>query len=191
MTKGKYAARAANREARLDNELLVEKMAEIARLKRALANTERLLADERRDRGAIITARADELSAEQIKRVQDEAAAAATEHAADNEQTALLLAQWLQDTDLNVMPGELDGVFTRLVGAARTGEFLSAHNPRYGTRRFRRLSASDVRRINARLTTDLARDGWPEAKLAPHGKDPGAGFIENLQNLDLQVTGNE
>jgi hypothetical protein len=32
MTKGKYAARAANREARLDNELIAEKVNQVAAL---------------------------------------------------------------------------------------------------------------------------------------------------------------
>lgn len=72
MAKGKYKARAANREAARDNELIVEKVDEIARLKAALAQTEGQLQKERAERGTLVLARANELSAEQTKPVREE-----------------------------------------------------------------------------------------------------------------------
>lgn len=72
MAKGKYKARAANREVARDNELIVEKVEEIAALKQKLTDTERELARERTERGAIVLARANELSAEQIRMAREE-----------------------------------------------------------------------------------------------------------------------
>ena len=66
MTKGKYAARAANREVARDNAIIVEKMAEIDRLTTELATARRQLADERRERNALILHRAEELGESQI-----------------------------------------------------------------------------------------------------------------------------
>jgi len=74
VTRGKYAARAANREAARDNELLVEKMAEIDALTAQLADTQRLLAEERRNRGTLVTARSEEMSAKMINTVLAEQA---------------------------------------------------------------------------------------------------------------------
>src|ERR1700694_768726 len=68
MTRGRYAARAANREARLDNDVIREKVNEVAALKAKVADLEAMLAVERQDRDALVVRRADELSAEQIQK---------------------------------------------------------------------------------------------------------------------------
>ncbi len=74
MTRGKYAARAANREARLDNELIAEKVNQVAALKATIAGLETTLARERKDRGAEVIRRTDDLAAAEIAKARQQAA---------------------------------------------------------------------------------------------------------------------
>lgn len=73
MTKGKYAARAANREAARDNELIAAQLDQIAALKQEIAGLRAELHDERAERGRIVIERAEELSATTIAEIRDEA----------------------------------------------------------------------------------------------------------------------
>ena len=133
MTRGKYAARAANREARLDNELIAEKVNQVAVLKAEIGRLETTLADERRDRSAEVVRRADELSAEEIRLVKDSAAQAAARHEQICRDTALWIAEYLHNLSVRFpdekflpMPGSVDDyepVLRRLVGQS-VGEYM-------------------------------------------------------------------
>lgn len=74
MARGRYAAKAANRIANLDNEVLQEKVAEIATLKSQLRALAAELALERKQRGALVLKRANELSEETVRAARQEVA---------------------------------------------------------------------------------------------------------------------
>jgi len=80
MAKGKYAAKAANRLAELDNELLQQKCKEVTALTTELQNVRRELETERRDRSQLVLQRSDELSAKVLEQQREKAAVAAAEH---------------------------------------------------------------------------------------------------------------
>lgn len=66
MPKGKYAAKSANRLADLDNQLLQEKIAEIFTLRKQLDQLAAELAAERKERGAIVLKRSQELAEQRV-----------------------------------------------------------------------------------------------------------------------------
>lgn len=74
MTRGKYAAKAANRRAAFDNELLTQAHAEIAALKHQLAERSAELHAARVDRDALVIKRAEELSQRLVDAAHAEAA---------------------------------------------------------------------------------------------------------------------
>jgi hypothetical protein len=165
--KGKYAARAANREAARDNEIIVQKMAEIDRLTRELADARRALADERRDREAIILTRADELSRKAIDQARQETA----EETAAHRETRHWVAGWLTNyldklaelnPEINVFVEDeeinLHHFLTALVGAGHVGDYTQrwlaeALGEHITTRRFRRVAnkVMDERRGDSRI----------------------------------------
>lgn len=73
MTRGKYAAKAKNRLANLDNEILQEKLTEIVELKAEISSLNQALSAERAERGRLVLERAEELSRQQIDLVRREA----------------------------------------------------------------------------------------------------------------------
>lgn len=89
MAKGKYAAKAANRLAQTDNELLKEALAEAKRLKHRLKSVTDELEAERRDRNALILSRAHELSEQMILEHKSEL----EEYRASQERDGFLLAK--------------------------------------------------------------------------------------------------
>lgn len=91
MAKGKYKARTANREVARDNELIVEKVAEVAALKAALAEVQRQLRAESAERGTLVVARADELSDEQIRLAREEIVSMKHQRGEDQVRCAVLV----------------------------------------------------------------------------------------------------
>lgn len=81
MTRGKYAAKAANRLADLDNQLVQEKVGEVAQLKAQIAELQSLLDGERLSRQAMIIDRGNELSAQQIAAVRQRLDESVAHHA--------------------------------------------------------------------------------------------------------------
>lgn len=91
MTKGKYAARAANREAARDNELIASQADRIRELQAELAQLRAELHQEKAERGGLIVAQADRLSAQQIATLRQENAQAWDEHY----RQLIWVAEWL------------------------------------------------------------------------------------------------
>lgn len=83
MSRGKYAARAANRLVAFDNELLKEKCAQVDRLRADIFAVEQQLKEERRQRDAIVLKRANELSQQQIAGIRQAAEAHMIAYTAD------------------------------------------------------------------------------------------------------------
>lgn len=91
MTKGKYAAKAANRLAELDNELLQQKCSEVLQLRATLDQVRKELADERRDRGSMVLKRAEELAADQVSMARNQLAVVED----SRKDTLLMIANYL------------------------------------------------------------------------------------------------
>lgn len=163
MAKGKYAARTANREVARDNEIIIEKMAEIDHLTQELADTQRLLAEERRERGAIIIARADDLARHAIEKAQQQSIDALTAH----QETRRYVAEWVTDyidrlakinpgIDLFITEVNVHEFLASLVGDGQVGDYLrqwmtTALSEKFSARRYRRATnkvMDDRRREN-------------------------------------------
>src|SRR5262249_34097454 len=78
MTRGKYATRAANRLAELDNDLFTQKCEEVERLTARVAELETQLTTEKRRRDALIIQHADELAAKEIATIHGRASPSIT-----------------------------------------------------------------------------------------------------------------
>jgi hypothetical protein len=72
MTRGKYAARAANRLAELDNQLVRDKITEVEQLTSRVTELEAQLQAEKRDRESITLQRAEQLAAEHVQDARQE-----------------------------------------------------------------------------------------------------------------------
>jgi hypothetical protein len=129
MTKGKYAARAANREARLDNELIAEKVEQIAALEAQVQTLERQLADERRERGVLVIHRADDLSGEQVRAANEKIAELRRAQAErDHEmadQFAEIFAVFMATggPEVQIPMVQIEHLFVRLVGQEAYGAY--------------------------------------------------------------------
>lgn len=99
MTRGKYATKSANRMANLDNELLQQSRAEVAALKSRVAELETQLTEERRQRGSLIVAHADELSAKIISRIKMECSDEVDRAHASLREVAVILESHLGGTE--------------------------------------------------------------------------------------------
>lgn len=124
MSKGKYGARAVNREAARDNEIIVEKLSKIEQLTAELAEVNAQLAQERRERGAIVVRRADELSAEQIAAVREHHEQLAAQREEDMLRVAKFFCKVYREADTYPV-GFLDTILPLLVPDAATLNELS------------------------------------------------------------------
>jgi hypothetical protein len=157
MTKGKYAARAANRLAALDNTLLRDKSAEVDRLTTRVAELDGQLAAERRDRDAIVLDRAQALSAEEIAAAYTEIRELKAAQQQLNHRTAEWIARYIHELlarvgpDEDIFPsvyGNLDyeKILHHLVGQD-LGKYVAIifgdHDPKFATRAYRRMRSDD------------------------------------------------
>lgn len=175
MARGKYSAKAANRLARLDNDLLQEKLAEIDSLKRQLAISDAARNSERAERDAIITSRADALS----QRLVASARADALRVQEETETEKRALADWLvayfndiqkRNPDVRVIPLDIAERIAALVGAADTGEYVARIAGMQTSRKHRRRSSHDI----TADAVDNRRADW--ARGTAH-----AGYLEPIQ----------
>ena len=178
MSRGKYAARAANRLVQTDNELLREKCAEVERLKQELQAANQALTNERNNRGAMAIARADELSRDAIAAVEQKMADEDAEHRQANEWVAECLTNFLQGLaelhqDKGFYPRDLADVLTRLVGSEKAGglacRVLETYDPKFGTRVHRRTTAKDLKSRMA----DAKRPDWAKGVSGRGYLEPG------------------
>jgi hypothetical protein len=187
MTRGRYAARAANRLAALDNDLLRDKAVEVEHLTARIADLEAELAAEKRDRDALILARAGELSAQQIAAAHTELHQLKTAHQEFNRETATWFAKYIngliqENPDGHIFPmpdGDLDYevMLHRLVGQ-EIGEYvaliLGDYNPRFTTREYRRMRRKDpvaYREIAGFNDRDRKRDILTGIRQKTHGEE--------------------
>jgi hypothetical protein len=168
MTRGKYAAQAANRLAALDNTLLRDKCAQAEALTARVAELETELQAERRNRSARITSRADELSRQAIARAEANVASVREECAQTKHTLANWIAHYLADItrlnpDVEVFSSDVVDIFAQLVGAEHVGEYLAIAfgetKAKFANRKHRRLSRDDVRRNVSEHIQDLAANG--------------------------------
>lgn len=112
--KGKYAARAANREVARDNELIASQSDRIRELQDEMARLRAELNAERAERGALIVAQADTLSAQQIAALRQEN----EESWAQHRRQLVWVAEWLMrffHLNDNYPEGFIDQVLPHLV----------------------------------------------------------------------------
>lgn len=158
MTKGKYAAKAKNRLANLDNRLLQEKLTEVEELNQEIQRLKAALDSERRDRGRLVIERAHELSASSIENIRTEADVVLEAAESRSREAALRLVGYFKIQDnfpavfiKEVLPalipsGELNAFVEEMLADA-----VTAPSVRYT----RRHAAQNIRR-------QLAREHGPE-----------------------------
>lgn len=155
MTRGKCAAKAANRLAAFDNKLLVQKQEEVAALKDRMAELESQLQAEKRDRGAVILAEAQKLSEQQVAAAKAEVEEVIQSTAAAKYRVAEWLADYFNDLQgifleetgkqLPVVPPNIVDVIEGLVGNDGVGEIMSRFIPGWNSRAHRRLTRDKIR----------------------------------------------
>lgn len=142
--KGKYAARAVNREAARDNELIAEQADRIAALKAELLQVREQLNREKAERGSVIVARSRELACQEIAEMKEELRAAYEEQDKLNHKTARWIVNYMIDMEkehegLKVIPyPDIRDFLTSLVGDAKTTYYLSMFGGGLESRSFRR-----------------------------------------------------
>lgn len=158
MTKGKYAARAANRMTNLDNDLLQQERAKNAELEREIADLKQQLQVALAPVQADIQQRADALAAEKVAVAHEQVRQVTTETTAAKERIAEWLVQFLHHLcekypDTKVIPGDFTEVITVLVGNERAGEYtdriLQPAANWISNRRTRRLTGEKLRENRA------------------------------------------
>lgn len=154
MAKGKYGARAVNRLADLDESLLRDKCAEAERLSARVTELESRLNDERRERSAMVLARAHELSQELVSAARHDVAAEVAAHEQTRQRVAEWVVNWareigIQNPDARLYQFKPDGElglqeFLHSLIGQRTGDhfatLLADHDAKFGTRRYRRAT---------------------------------------------------
>ncbi|QZT61293.1 hypothetical protein [Mycolicibacterium austroafricanum] len=188
MAKGKYSAKAANRLAQTDNELLIAERAKVTQLQKQLRELESALEKERRDRAAVIEERAHELSSVTVERIRQESAEAEEKRVAFNN----YVAQWLVDyfkrmeeehPDIGVVPLSSIDLIAELVGNEQVGEYtsdlLKQSNPTWSNRHHRRLTGKKIRRNQA-----INR----ENQIFLQGENP---LVAEIRNLHEKRRGDE
>lgn len=154
MAKGKYAARAANRLAQTDNELLRECVAERDHLKKELATLRQEITDERVHRDSDVQARATELADELVRLARAEA----DEAVAARDQFGVFAASWVTDhikamlranPDTKCIPNDFEDFISEMVGGDKVGEYysevMSPADEYWERRPIRRLTAKKLR----------------------------------------------
>jgi hypothetical protein len=164
MTRGKYAAKAANRLAQLDNELLQEKIVEVADLKDQLAAARQQLVEEHTARDRLVLHRADELSQELLDRAHAEAKSAQDEL----EDVRHYVAEWVSNYvatlgranpdmklfEIDTTTGELgvNEFLHSLVGqniGVYMKDMMGEHDVKFTTRRYRRATKNVFKKENS------------------------------------------
>lgn len=174
MTKGKYKARAANREVARDNELIVEKIAEIATLKATLVETEGRLQKERSERSALVVARADELSAEQISATRAEAEQQVAGYVKDMRTVADFLAEYFHREE-RYPTGFIDVVLPLLIpDSVQRNEMVNAV---FEDHPFCPDHAGEEMRIANRSIRRHAADNIARSTKKSRAKDSGVDFL--------------
>jgi hypothetical protein len=149
MTRGKYGARAANRLVRTDNELLQDRLAEIADLKRQVADRDALIRREQVERDTYIIARGNELSRQLVASATADATKAQEQCDAVKEELAEWLVGHINDLaeanpGVRCVPRDVYKIFARLVGNARVGGYLARIPGFQDNRDARRRTGTDV-----------------------------------------------
>ncbi|SLD50605.1 Uncharacterised protein [Mycobacteroides abscessus subsp. bolletii] len=169
MSRGKYGAKAANRLAELDSEIVRGLRSEIDGLKRRNAELEAVLADQAVRTGSEVIARADELAAELVK----QAHAAADQVRQSCEQRLRETADWLlqytvaiekANPEVKVVPEDIDKVLARLIGPANVGRYLAKMPGFKNNRKMRRASTK---------TTNASRSDSNRPSYAQGAADQG------------------
>ncbi|MFC9768615.1 hypothetical protein [Rhodococcus jostii] len=160
MTKGKYAAKAKNRLANLDNEILQEKLAEITGLQSTITGLEHTLDAERRDRGRLVIERADELSRSMIDDIRRRAQQEREEDYRAHREVVQELANHFSHRD-NYPPLFFTKIIPRLLRPEDRNEFVdrqltTRESP--STRESRRHGANNVRRHISEVANNNLRD---------------------------------
>ncbi|MFC9765243.1 hypothetical protein [Rhodococcus jostii] len=161
MTKGKYAAKAKNRLANLDNEILQEKLAEITGLHSTITGLEQALDAERRDRGRLVIERADELSRSMLEEVRAQAQRQRDADYVARREVAAELAAYFSLLD-NYPPLFFNEILPRLLRPEDRNRFVdeiltTAEHP--STRNARRHGADNIRRMTATAIKGDVKDG--------------------------------
>jgi len=154
VAKGKYAAKAANRLAQTDNELLRQCLAERDELKNELAAAREEINIEHTKRSAEVQKRAMELADEQVRLAQEDA----DEARASRDQLGEFAVSWVTDhikamlranPDAKCIPNDFEEFISEMVGGSKVGKYYSevmAPADKYWERRtVRRLTARKMR----------------------------------------------
>lgn len=152
MTKGKYAAKAKNRLANLDNEILQDVIAQRDALKVERDNLSAQLEGASRDLVAKAMRKAEELSRQEVARLEAELRKERADRATEREQTCFELFRLFVETNARVNDGNYDS-FAELFGMGdRIGELVISPTIGDAPRRVRRLTTSKVRKIDSETT---------------------------------------
>jgi len=183
MGRGKYTARAANREAARDNERIAGLCDQVAALKADLAAAQAALRAEQAERGSLVTARSRELAAEEIAAMKADLDTERAERAAVGERTVRWM-MWYFNVLMKELPptvkmlpemtrsmnfggsddeDSFPDIMNALIGPERAGEYLALlaeglKMPSLANRVSRRLHADDYR-ATADMTGRLHSDG--------------------------------
>lgn len=176
--KGKYAAKAANRLADLDNELLQQTIAERDSLKAECATLERRLSQLSRDTNAEAMRRAGEIAATEISRLNNLLLKSDSDRDAEVRRIASAIYGLIKEFDIR-MPVS---AHTRLPEIFRLGAEAGTLTELEGrSRRTRRRSAKQIRAIDSRMAQakGQGRDLYtPAAQMAGLKKVEGGGYVE-------------
>lgn len=107
MARGKYAARAANQQVAKDGEIIRENLAEIAALTQQVAQLRQELADERRERDALVLRRAEQRATAAQDAAQRQVDKLRDEQAQRDRETAQWLARLMRWVNENTTPNWL------------------------------------------------------------------------------------
>jgi hypothetical protein len=187
MTRGKHGAKAANRLAALDNQLLRDKCAEVDQLHGRVAELEAQLAAEKRERDALVLERAQALSAEELAVAHTEVRELKAAQHKLNHHAANWIATYMRDLadkfpDQEIIPDVYGGdnyeeILHHLVGQD-IGEYLAiifgGCDARYTTRAYRRTrrnGRSMVREFVGRNELERKRTIVTGMKAKSHGEE--------------------
>lgn len=150
--RGKQAAKAKNRLANLDNEILQEVLAERDALKVERRALEKQLADAARDLNGQVARRAGELAREDIERLTGELRDERAGRAADKEQLGAQVFALVWSDDYEIRSSDHFVGLARIFGMGhRLGELFANDDPSSQTRTQRRATAKKVGAISAAI----------------------------------------
>lgn len=168
MAKGKYGARAANRLAQLDEELIADERNKIKELEREVAELTKTLKGERRQRSVLADKRSQELAASIVDSVRAEAARTEADRVAFNHYVAKWLVDYFVQMEeehpgIGVVPMASIDLITKLVGNDEVGQYISellSHtSPEWANRHHRRFTGKQLRRNQAVNRSNRALNG--------------------------------